>query len=58
MPSDARSAGTAVTRGCGRRPPTADPDDQTIGPDVGQPPIRLICKSELLKRVPLSFPTI
>ena len=57
MPSDASSArDTAVTPGCGRSPPPASPDEQTIG--VGPPPIRLICKSELLKRVPLSFPTI
>jgi predicted DNA-binding transcriptional regulator AlpA len=50
VPSDTRSSsGTAP--GCGR-------NDQTIGPDVGPLPIRLICKSELLKRVPLCFPTI
>jgi predicted DNA-binding transcriptional regulator AlpA len=59
MPSDARSSrDTAVAPGCGRHPPPAGPDGQTIGPDGGPPPIRLICKSELLKRVPLSFPTI
>jgi predicted DNA-binding transcriptional regulator AlpA len=51
VPSNARS----VTPGS---PPPASPDEQTIGPDVGPLPIRLICKSELLKRVPLSFPTI
>jgi predicted DNA-binding transcriptional regulator AlpA len=59
MPSDARSSrDTAVAPGCGRNPPPASPDEQTIGPDVGLPPIRLISKSELRKRVPLSFPTI
>jgi prophage regulatory protein len=58
MPSDARSLrDTAVAPDCGRTPP-ARPDGQTIGPDVGPPPIRLISKSELLKRVPLSFPSV
>jgi predicted DNA-binding transcriptional regulator AlpA len=59
MPSDARSSrgtATAVAPGCEPSPPTASPDHQTIGADVA--PIRLISKSELLKRVPLSFPTI
>jgi predicted DNA-binding transcriptional regulator AlpA len=61
MPSDARSSratAAGVAPGCGPSPPTASPDHQTIGADVGPSPIRLISKSELLKRVPLSFPTI
>jgi predicted DNA-binding transcriptional regulator AlpA len=61
MPSDARSSRgttTAVAPGCGPSPPTESPDHQTIGADVEPPAIRLISKSGLLKRVPLSFPTI
>jgi prophage regulatory protein len=61
MPSDARpSRGTttAVAPDCGPSPLSESPDPHTIGADVGPPPIRLISKSDLLKRVPLSFPTI
>lgn len=50
--------GKAVTPSCGRSPAPASPDNPTREPEVGPPPIRLISKSELLKRVPLSFPTI
>jgi predicted DNA-binding transcriptional regulator AlpA len=59
-PSDPKSlvAATAVTLGCVPSASPANPDHQTTGPDVGPPPVRVISKNALLKRVPLSFPTI
>jgi predicted DNA-binding transcriptional regulator AlpA len=49
---------TRATAADGRSPPAASADDHPISPEIAPPPIRLIPKTELLKRVPLSFPTI
>jgi predicted DNA-binding transcriptional regulator AlpA len=54
MASDAKSLKGAA--GCDY--PRSPLDDQTSAQQVVAPPIRVISKRELLRRVPLSFPTI
>jgi predicted DNA-binding transcriptional regulator AlpA len=55
MPMTSASQGAVIAAGCeGRVPPNGVDDTRGVGP----PPVRLIFKPEVLRRVGLSFPTI